>query len=244
MEDANRSIESTHYLPSLCPISKLIPRWHLKSGIKVVYFVPTKIIISLDCIELPSLPVSLRVSKRAPHRLRLLLKPSPPLLPVQSTQSSLRTAATPIVCSFYAVKSSVFFPSFIPRTSASRVPESYQSYPTSPPTTPAIHSTIPYSMTLTSPLAIYSSELPPPPSLLLPPPPSLSFAVVIAIPSTSASAASASASDAYHYRSFSITGSGIDQNSSEVFGGVLETHSVSIGYASLVRFSYYIPRQY
>jgi hypothetical protein len=38
-----------------------------------------------------------------------LLKPSPPLLPVQFTQSSLQTTATPIVCSIYTVKSSVFF---------------------------------------------------------------------------------------------------------------------------------------
>jgi hypothetical protein len=40
---------------------------------------------------------------------------------------------------------------FIPRTSVSRVTESYQSYPTSPPMTPDIYSAVPYSTTLTSP---------------------------------------------------------------------------------------------
>jgi hypothetical protein len=39
---------------------------------------------------------------------------------------------------------------FIPYTFMSRVTESYQSYPTSPSMTPDIHSTIPYSPTLTS----------------------------------------------------------------------------------------------
>jgi hypothetical protein len=42
MEDMNWSVLSTQYLASLCPISKSIPRWHLKSSIKVVYFVTTK----------------------------------------------------------------------------------------------------------------------------------------------------------------------------------------------------------
>jgi hypothetical protein len=42
MEDVNQSVISTQYLPSLRPISKSIPGWHLKSSIKVVYFVPTK----------------------------------------------------------------------------------------------------------------------------------------------------------------------------------------------------------
>jgi hypothetical protein len=49
-------------------------------------------------------------------------------------------------------------PSFIPCTSASRVPESYQSYPMSPPTTPDAHSAIPCSPTLTSLPAICSDK--------------------------------------------------------------------------------------
>jgi hypothetical protein len=110
-----------------------------------VYFVTIKI-IELDCIvshqiEFQSAPESLH----APHRLCPVLKPSPLLLPVQFTQSSLRTTATPIVCSVYTVKLSVFFLPFIPCTSTSRVPESYQSYPMSPPMTPVAHSAIPYS---------------------------------------------------------------------------------------------------
>jgi hypothetical protein len=142
-----------------------------------------------------SLPVSLRVSKRVHHCLRPLLKPSPPLLPVQFTQSSLRTTATPIVCSFYAVTSSAFSFPFIPRTSACRVPEPYQSYPTSPPTTPAAHSAIPYSTTLTSLLAIRSSESPLTSSIYC----SCRLLTAVttcspSLPTVSASAASASAS--------------------------------------------------
>jgi hypothetical protein len=53
-------------------------------------------------------------------------------------------------------------PSFIPCTSTSRVPESYQSYPTSPPMTPDTHSTVPYSPTLTSPPTICSDKSLPP----------------------------------------------------------------------------------
>jgi hypothetical protein len=130
---------------SLCLISKSILGWHLKSSIKVVYFVPTK--SSNHWIELYHISLFQSVSESlcVHHRLRPLLKPSPPLLPVQFTQSSLRTAAMPIVCSFYVVKLYTYFLPFIPRTSACRVPEPYQSYPTSPPTMPAAHSAIPYS---------------------------------------------------------------------------------------------------
>jgi hypothetical protein len=44
-----------------------------------------------------------------PHYLHPLLKLSPPLLPVQFTQSSIQTATTPIVYSIYTVRSAVFF---------------------------------------------------------------------------------------------------------------------------------------
>jgi hypothetical protein len=97
--------------------------------------------------------------------------------------------------------------SSIPCTSTSRVPEPYQSYPTSPPTMPAIHSAIPYSMTLTSPLTIHSSESPPSPHLL----PLLPFTA------------------AYRRRLFSTTGSGIDRYSLEIFGGHSNSFRNSLG---------------
>jgi hypothetical protein len=111
MEDTNQSILCTQYLPSLCPISKSISGWYLKSSIKVMYFVTTKNIKSYiePYIRLNySLFQSVSKSLHIPHRLCPLLKQAPPLLPVQFTQSSLRTAAMPIVCSVYAVKLSVF----------------------------------------------------------------------------------------------------------------------------------------
>jgi hypothetical protein len=197
MEDANRSVMSTQKLPSLCSISKSIPGWHLKSSIKVMYFVPTKNIeLKIpDIIDYQSLPVSLRVSKRAPHRLRPLLKPSPPLLPVQFTQSSLWTAATLIVCSFYAVTSSTFFLHLFlillraESQSLTRAtpPVHQRRLPLIPPS--------PIAPTRTSPLAIHSSELPPSPSLHCC---HCLFTAVTnclpSLPTTSASAASASAS--------------------------------------------------
>jgi hypothetical protein len=93
-----------------------------------------------------------------------------------SSPSAPEAVSTALACSVYTVQPSdrrhahsllllrsnvvcVLFP-FIPHTSACRVPESYQSYPTSPPTTPAAHSAVPYSTTLTSPLTIRSSESP------------------------------------------------------------------------------------
>jgi hypothetical protein len=127
-----------------------------------------------------------------------------------SSPSSPKAVSAALACSVYTVQPSdrrhahsllllrskviCVLSSSIPCTSVSRVPEPYQSYPTSPPMTPAVYSAIPYSTTLTSPLAIRPSESPPLPSLPLPPQPSLSFAIVIAVPSASASAASASAS--------------------------------------------------
>jgi hypothetical protein len=153
------SVRREHTLLTF-PLSyiKVHPQLASESSIKVVYLIPTKIIKSYitSYIRLQSLPVSLRVSECAHHCLRPLLEPSPPLLPVQYTQSSFRTAATPIVCSFDAVTLSVFFLLFIPRTSACRVPEPYQSYPTSPPMTPDVHSAVPYSTTLISSLTIRS----------------------------------------------------------------------------------------
>jgi hypothetical protein len=104
MEDMNQSVVCTQYIPFLCPISKSIPGWHLKSSIKVVYFVTTENIKSYiaSYIRLNySLFQSVSKSIHVPHCLCPLLKPSPPLLPVQFTQSSLQTAATPIVCSVY-----------------------------------------------------------------------------------------------------------------------------------------------
>jgi hypothetical protein len=97
----------TQYIHSLCPISKSIPGWHLKSSIKVMYFVTTNNTEILDCIDY-SLFHSVSESLQVPRHLHLLLKLSPLLLPVQFTQSSLQTAATPIVCSVYTVKSSAF----------------------------------------------------------------------------------------------------------------------------------------
>jgi hypothetical protein len=105
MEDVNWSILSTQYLPLLCPIPS-IPGWHLKSSIKVMYFV-TKINIELilDCINY-SLFQSVSKSLCIPRYRCLLLRPSLLLFPVQFTQSSLQTTTTPIVYSIYAVKSS------------------------------------------------------------------------------------------------------------------------------------------
>jgi hypothetical protein len=104
----------------------------------------------LDCIELQSLPVSLRASTHSSLSL-----------------SAPEAVSAALACSVYTVQPPdrrhaysllrlcskvvrVLLP-FIPCTSASRVTESYQSYPTSPSTTPDVHSTIPYSPTLTSP---------------------------------------------------------------------------------------------
>jgi hypothetical protein len=75
MEDTNRSVLCTQYIPLLCPISKSIPGWHLKSSIKVVYFVTTKTsksYIELHWIKLQSLPVSLQVSMHSSLSLSAL----------------------------------------------------------------------------------------------------------------------------------------------------------------------------
>jgi hypothetical protein len=159
MEDTNWSIVCTQYIPSLCPISKSIPRWHLKSSIKVVYFVTTKTL--KYWIELQSLPVSLQVSMHSS------LSPSAP-----------EGVSAALACSVYTVQPldrrhahsllrlcskvvHVLLP-FIPCTSMSRVTESYQSYPTNPPTTPDVYSAVPYSTTLTSPLLVSAAHSPSP----------------------------------------------------------------------------------
>jgi hypothetical protein len=164
MEDANRSILSTQYLPFLCPISKSIPRWHLKSSIKVMYFVTTKTYITPYIGLNYSLFQSVSESLHVPHRLRPLLKPSPPCLPVQFTQSHLRTAATPIVCSVYAVKSSAFFlhlflvlPCPESQSPTRATPQVHQQCPLLIPPSPI-------APTRTSPLTIHSSESPPSPA--------------------------------------------------------------------------------
>jgi hypothetical protein len=108
----------------------------------------------------PSLYVLFIVSEslHAPHHLRPLLKLSPPLLPVQFTQSSLRTAAMPIVCSIYAVKSSMFFlhlflvlPHPESQSLTRATPRVHQQCP--PFILPS-----PIASTCTSPLTIHSSE--------------------------------------------------------------------------------------
>jgi hypothetical protein len=55
-KELNQSVLCTQYLPSICPISKW---WHLKSSIKVMYFVTTK---NIELHQLLSLTVSLWVS--------------------------------------------------------------------------------------------------------------------------------------------------------------------------------------
>jgi hypothetical protein len=107
-KDMHRSILSTQYLPSLCPILKSISRWHLKSSIKAVYFATTKNIKSYIESYIRLNYSLFSESLCAPHCLHLLLKPSPPLLPVHFTQSSLQTAAMLLVCSIHTVKSSTF----------------------------------------------------------------------------------------------------------------------------------------
>jgi hypothetical protein len=132
-----------------------------------------------------------------------------------SSPSAPEAISTALACSVYTVQPSDrrrahsllhlcskvvhVLSSFIPRTSASRVPESYQSYPTSPPTTPVAHSAIPYS-------------------------PDMHF--LARSPSPEAELTKTL------WRSL------------EVIPIVLETHSVFFGYTSLVRYLYYIPRQY
>jgi hypothetical protein len=74
MEDMNRSVLCTQYIPFLCPISKSIPGWHLKSSIKVVYFVNVRG-TPFDLYYVYSLSLSL-------HPSSLLLLPSYILLVV------------------------------------------------------------------------------------------------------------------------------------------------------------------
>jgi hypothetical protein len=149
----------------------------------------------------------------------------------------------------------------------SRVPESHHIYHTSPLTTPDTHSTIPYSLTLTSFPAICSNKSPlllltaACPALLTaefngtlhgskdllliasvtPPSIAISPNTIHSLPPSVLCCCTCLC------RSFSITGSGIDWNSLEVFGGHSyspRAHLVSFRSASLVRHSYYVPRPY
>jgi hypothetical protein len=135
------------YIPSLCPISKSTSRWHLKISIKVVYFVTTN--LDLHWIELQSLPVSLQVSTCSSLSLS-----TPEAVPA-TLACSVYTVQPPDCCHIHSLlhlhsKVVCILSSFIPHTSASRSPESYQRYHMSPPTTPDAHYAIPYSPTLTS----------------------------------------------------------------------------------------------
>jgi hypothetical protein len=153
--------------------------------------------------------------------------------------------------------------SFIPRTSASRVPESYQSYPTSPPTMPATHSAIPYSPEMHFPAQHLFQQITTVTihSLLFPPVHCRHhlFAIVAncfrhcrlclclnchlchlcclccrSLPLVTAARSPSPEVELTKTLRKSLEGIPI----------VPKTHSVSFGYASLARYSYYIPCQY
>jgi hypothetical protein len=107
---------------------------------------------------------------------------------------------------------------FIPCMSSSRVTESCWSYLMSPPTTPDIHSTVPYSTTLTSPPTISDKSLP-----------LLFTAARPAPPKAELNGALHSHKDLFLIASQPLTGSGIDQNSLEVFGGHSYSPRSSLG---------------
>jgi hypothetical protein len=113
----------------------------------------------------------------------------------------------------------------------------------SPPTTPAAHSTIPYSPDMHFP-ARHPFQRIPAVTIHLPLLPTVSTSAASASASVATSAVSTAVSATVHCRSFSITGSGIDQKFLEVIPIVLETHVVSFEHASLVRYLYYILCQY
>jgi hypothetical protein len=162
-------------------------------------------------------------------------------LPVPFTQSSLRTAATPIVCSFYAVTSSAFsFHLFLvlPRAESQSLtratPRVHLRHQTLIPPSPIARHSLPRSPSVLvnhrrhhpSTAVAACSLLSPPvhhrcrlfPHLLPPPPPPLPPLPLPLPPPPPFTAAN-------RCRSFSTTGSGINRYSSEVFGG----HSYSFG---------------
>jgi hypothetical protein len=130
--------------------------------------------------------------------------------------------------------------------------------------TPDVHFTIQYSLTLTSPFAINPDKLSLSPLFTAahPAPPEVEFdgalynskdLILIApgLPlSTTISpntVCSLLLSVPCHHCSFFISGSRIDQNSWEPFGGCSyspRAHLESFGSTPLIRYSYYIPCQY
>jgi hypothetical protein len=188
-----------------------------------VYFVPTKTlkywIASITVSSSQSLPVSLRVSKTCSS-----LSPSAPEAVSAALACSVYTVQPSDCCHAHSLlclcsKVICILSSFIPRTFMSRVPESYQSYPMSPPMTPAAHSAISYCpnthiLTRHPFQRITAITI----HLLLLPPVHCRLCLCLC---------------AVHHRLLLplilYPGSGIDQNSSEVFGGHSYSFKKSLG---------------